>query len=190
MTGIALVPIYLAERRGLLHRLAARLDEVFGLEVEVRRPWFDPERAFDPSRGQYNSTLLLAQLRSGPPDSEPARVLGMTNVDLFIPVLSYVFGEAQVPGRAAVVSLHRLNPELYGLPPDEERVIRRAEKEAVHELGHTFGLVHCLQAGCVMRSSTYAEDIDHKSAQFCDSCLVVVRAAVRALGEAPARQLL
>lgn len=186
MAGIALVPIYLAERRGFLHHLAARLEAAFGLEVEVRRPWFDPERAFDPSRGQYNSTLLLAQLQPGPPGAAPARVLGLTSVDLFIPILSYVFGEAQLPGRAAIVSLHRLTPELYGLPPDEARVTERAEKEALHELGHTFGLVHCRQPACVMRSSTYAEEIDHKTAKFCSDCLVVLRDTVQALlaGEA------
>ena len=181
MAGIALVPIYLAERTGLLRHLAARLEETFGLEVEVRRPWFDPERAFDPSRAQYNSTLLLAELQAGPPGLAPARVLGVTSVDLFIPVLRYVFGEAQLPGRAAVVSLHRLTPELYGLPPDEARLSERAEKEALHELGHTFGLVHCRQAGCVMRSSTYAEEIDHKTARFCPECLLALRAAAQAL---------
>jgi archaemetzincin len=175
MTGIALVPIYLAERRELLRHLVSRLEEAFDLEVEVRRPWFDPETAFDPSRGQYSSTLLLAALQSGPPGAAPARVLGVTGVDLFIPVLSYVFGEAQLPGRAAVVSLYRLSPELYGLPPDEARLTERAEKEAVHELGHTFGLVHCRRPGCVMGTSTYAEEIDTKTARFCEECIQAVR---------------
>lgn len=169
MTSIVLVPIYLSEGRGLVQRLASCLEEAFGCEVEVRRPWFDPERAFDASRGQYNSTLLLAQLQGRP--GEATRVLGVTDVDLFIPVLSYVFGEAQLPGRAAVVSLHRLMPDLYGLPPDEERLAERLEKEAIHELGHTFGLVHCRQAGCVMRASTYVEEIDLKTAELCEDCL-------------------
>ncbi|HYU32921.1 MAG TPA: hypothetical protein VEW48_12225, partial [Thermoanaerobaculia bacterium] len=96
MSGIAVVPIYLAEGRDLLRHLEGRLAASFGLDVEVRRPWFDPERAFDPSRGQYNSTLLLAQLQGGA-GAGFARVLGVTGVDLFIPVLSYVFGEAQLP---------------------------------------------------------------------------------------------
>ena len=175
MTGIALVPIYLAEGRGLLQQLALRLGDAFDVDIEVRRPWFDPERAFDPSRGQYNSTLLLAQLL-GAPGEASQKVLGLTNVDLFIPVLSYVFGEAQLPGRAAVVSLHRLAPELYGLPPDEARLTDRTEKEAIHELGHTLGLVHCRQPGCVMRSSTYVEEIDLKSAEFCEGCQGAMRA--------------
>jgi archaemetzincin len=168
MTSIVLVPIYLSEGRALVDRLGSCLGEVFGCEVEVRRPWFDPERSFDSSRGQYNSTVLLAQLQGAPGGAE--RVLGVTDVDLFIPVLSYVFGEAQLPGRAAVVSLHRLIPELYGLPPDEARLAGRLEKEALHELGHTFGLIHCRQAGCVMRASTYVEEIDLKTAQFCEGC--------------------
>lgn len=166
---IALVPIYLVEGRNLLPYLEARLVESFRLDVEVRRPWFDPERAFDSARGQYNSTLLLAQLQGGP-GAGFARVLGVTSVDLFIPVLSYVFGEAQLPGRAAVMSLHRLAPDLYGLPPDEARLTERAVKEAIHELGHTFGLIHCRSPECVMRSSTYVEEIDLKGEMFCEEC--------------------
>lgn len=166
---IALVPIHLAEGRSLLRRLEVRLADAFGLEVEVRRPWFDPDRCFDPSRGQYNSTLFLAQLQGGT-GAAFARVLGVTSVDLFIPVLSYVFGEAQLPGRAAVMSLHRLAPELYGLPADPARLTERAEKEAIHELGHTWGLIHCRQPECVMRSSTYVEEIDLKGPRFCGEC--------------------
>jgi archaemetzincin len=174
MKEISLVPVYLAERTDLLRGLVSALGEVFGVPVEIRRPWFDPERCFDPARGQYNSTLLLAQLQG----TDAWRVLGVTGVDLFIPVLSYVFGEAQLPGRAAVISLHRLDAELYGLPHDEQQLADRAEKEAVHELGHTFGLVHCRRPGCVMGSSTYVEEIDLKSAGFCDDCLPEIRRAV------------
>jgi archaemetzincin len=157
------------EGRSLLPHLETRLAESFRLDVEVHRPWFDPERAFDPARGQYNSTLLLAQLQSGP-GARSTRVLGVTGVDLFIPVLSYVFGEAQLPGRAAVMSLHRLAPELYGLPPDQARLTDRAVKEAIHELGHTYGLIHCRNPECVMRSSTYVEEIDLKGEMFCEEC--------------------
>jgi archaemetzincin len=172
---IALVPIYLAERPGdrLLGPLARQLGEVFETAVEMHPPWFDPESSFDPSRGQYNSTLLLDRLEKAP--CEAVRVLGVAGVDLFIPVLSYVFGEAQLPGRAAVISLVRLAPELYGLPPDEARLAGRTEKEAIHELGHTFGLAHCRQPRCVMGSSTYVEEIDLKSARFCQECLGTVR---------------
>ena len=186
--GVALVPIYLAEGpwSRLLGPLARQLGEVFETAVEVHPPWFDPESSFDPSRGQYNSTLLLDRLEKAPCDA--GRVLGVAGVDLFIPVLSYVFGEAQLPGRAAVISLVRLAPELYGLPPDEARLADRTEKEAIHELGHTFGLIHCRSPECVMRSSTYVEEIDLKPARFCEECLGVVRESPRqACGTRPGR---
>ncbi|HBL30611.1 MAG TPA: hypothetical protein DD490_27565 [Acidobacteria bacterium] len=174
MSGIALVPIHLAEGPSLLRHLEKRLAATFGLAVEARRPWFDPDRAYDASRGQYNSTLVLAQLQGGAGEAYD-RVLGVAGVDLFIPVLSYVFGEAQLPGRAAVMSLHRLAPEIYGLPADPARLFARAVKEAVHELGHTYGLIHCREPGCVMRSSTYVEEIDLKEERFCAACGRAVR---------------
>lgn len=171
---VDLVPIFLAGRSELLRRLAAIVERTFALPVEVHPPWFDPETAYDPSRGQYNSTRLLADLLTSP-RTDTARVLGVTAVDLFVPVLTFVFGEAQLDGRAAVVSTHRLRPEAYGLPTDDELLTERAEKEALHELGHTWGLRHCHHPECVMRASTYAEEIDLKPAAFCDRCLAVLR---------------
>ena len=88
-------------------------------------------------------------------------------MDLFIPILTYVFGEAQLDGIGAVVSLHRLNNQFYGLPEDTGLMHDRLLKEAVHELGHTFGLLHCFQPGCVLNASTYVEDIDQKSRELC-----------------------
>ena len=149
-------------------------NDILDLEVSLRRPWFDPEASFDSSRGQYNSTQLLVQLLSD--RLEPAtKILGITSVDLFIPVLTYVFGEAQVDGPAAVVSIHRLRTEAYGLPADDDLLAERLKKDAVHELGHTFGLVHCFDPQCVMHASTYVEEIDLKSPMFCSGCLTTVR---------------
>ena len=169
MSFVSLVPIYFSERQALLGQLSDCIECTFRLSVRLRPPWFDPEISFDPSRGQYNSTLLLAQLLRGPSDGA-LRVLGVTSLDLFVPILTYVFGEAQLNGRAAVVSIERLRNEAYGLPSDETLLRTRLEKEAIHELGHTFGLLHCLDSTCVMHSSTYAEQIDIKYGHFCTTC--------------------
>lgn len=174
MISLCLVPIYLSDRSSMIESLTRRLEEMLGLDVHSRPPWFDPERAFDARRGQYNSTMLLELLLGDPRENE-AKLLAVTNVDLFIPVLTFVFGEAQLDGRAAVVSIHRLQNEAYGLPADEYALQDRFEKEALHELGHTFGLVHCVSRECVMRSSTYVEEIDLKAADYCDDCLMSLR---------------
>jgi len=174
MRCLTLVPIFFSARQDLLQQVSLHLERTLHMEVSVRRPWFDPEASFDSSRGQYNSSRFLAQLLSDQSESA-TKILGITSVDLFIPVLTYVFGEAQVDGRAAIVSIHRLRSEAYGLPPDDTLLARRLEKEAVHELGHTFGLVHCFEPQCVMNTSTYVEEIDLKSAEFCRKCLTTVR---------------
>jgi archaemetzincin len=174
MDSLSLVPIYLGSQQDLLEDLSARLAHSFGLQARIRPPWFDPEKAFDPSRGQYRSTDLLAHLIDEPPE-RGTRVLGVAGVDLFIPIFTFVFGEAQLRGRAAVVSVHRLRNELYGLPKNELLFRDRLHKEAVHELGHTHGLIHCETESCVMHSSTYVEEIELKSAEFCPTCINAIR---------------
>lgn len=169
MPLLDLVPIYMSGRRELLARLITALVESMQIEVRIRRPWFDPEISFDTFRGQYNSTQLLRMLLEDPSGSTDY-VLGLTSVDLFVPVLTYVFGEAQLDGRAAVVSFHRLQPEMYGLPENESLLLDRLLKESIHELGHCFGLIHCPDSACVMHSSTYVEEIDLKPALFCQTC--------------------
>lgn len=164
-----LIPIYCGDRSHLLEPLAARLASTFHVRVAQHPPNFDPEEAYDASRGQYNSRTLLARLLSEVRHRE-GRVLGVAGVDLFIPVLTFVFGEAQLDGRAAVVSSHRLDNALYGLPTDHDLLFERLVKEAVHELGHTYALRHCTDGRCVMASSTYVEQIDLKTDRFCDRC--------------------
>jgi archaemetzincin len=164
-----LVPFYCGAGTDLMARLADCLSTAFGVRVEQRRPSFDPEIAFDASRGQYNSRVLLAQLLRNAPD-DSTRVLGVTALDLFIPVLTYVFGEAQLGGRVAVVSTHRLDNAVYGLPSEPDLLFERLSKEAIHELGHTYSLVHCHDMDCVMTSSMLVDGIDLKSERFCSRC--------------------
>lgn len=129
----------------------------------------DSAPAFDPRRNQYNSTAVISSVleQFGGNDQ---KVLGITGVDLFVPVLMFVFGEAQLDGTAALVSTFRLDETLYGLPANRTLLQERLVKEAIHELGHTFGLIHCHNYDCVMHSSTSVEEIDVKSALLCRSC--------------------
>ena len=91
-------------------------------------------------------------------------------VDIFTPILTFLFGEAQLGGNGAIVSTHRLHNEFYGLPGDDDLLYARTLKEVLHELGHTMGLIHCQYYECVMHFSTYVEDIDLKKSQFCPVC--------------------
>ena len=156
-----------------LDRLRAGIGTVFGAPVELGSPRVELNDAYDSSRGQYNSTALLARLLDDAPSVRCKTVL-LVDVDLFIPVLTFVFGEAQFGGTAAVVSTHRLANQFYGLPGDHGLLIERLGKEIIHEVGHTFGLYHCRQFECVMRSSTYVEEIDMKKATPCGACRSII----------------
>jgi archaemetzincin len=136
----------------------------------------DPQFAFEAQRAQFNSTLLLRRIvERKPPHAR--RVLGLTAGDLFIPMLSFVFGQAQLGGPGAIVSLARLRQEFYGLPPDQELLSGRLRKEVLHELGHTLSLVHCPDPACVMSLATGIQQVDGKSSEYCESCRALIGAA-------------
>ena len=124
---------------------------------------------YSKNRKQYHSTLILAKILSYLPPGN-GKIVGITHVDIFTPILTFLFGEAQLGGKGAIVSTHRLQNEFYGLPGDEDLLYIRTLKEVLHELGHTMGLIHCQHYECVMHFSTYVEDIDLKKAQFCPVC--------------------
>ncbi|MEM2915687.1 MAG: archaemetzincin family Zn-dependent metalloprotease [Candidatus Bathyarchaeia archaeon] len=129
-----------------------------------------PRRAFNPQRKQYHSTVILRKICNYSKELICDRVLGVAEVDLYVPQLNFVFGEAVFNGRGALISLHRLRPEFYGEPASEKVLYERSVKEAVHEIGHTFGLTHCDNKNCVMFFSNSIIDTDRKKASFCGKC--------------------
>jgi archaemetzincin len=152
-----------------IESLEKSIYKVFGYRSKIGNPDVNLEKTFDQARLQYNSSQILLQIISRPP-ADAVKVLGVVNVDLFIPILTFVFGEAQLRGIGSVIALHRLNNIFYGLSEDKELLRERLVKEAIHELGHNFGLIHCNNQSCVMKSSTYVEEVDQKSGEMCGSC--------------------
>lgn len=152
-----------------MNSIAESVRQEFMLDVVIREGHLDLSEFFDPNRRQYDGNDLIRQVDlkfSG----DSLKTFGLFSVDLFIPILTYIFGQAFLGGHTGIASVFRLNNERYGLPPDRSLLLNRCVKEVVHELGHTFGLIHCHVPLCVMTSSTYVEDIDQKDASFCPHC--------------------
>lgn len=169
---VKIVPLHLKDDR-LLQVLSLGIQKILGISAEIVHIDISLKQGWSPERNQCNSTWILSQLLQELP-GDSFKIIGVTDYDLYIPIMSYVFGEAELGGRAAVVSVYRLQNELYGLPASRANLESRAIKEAVHEFGHTFGLVHCRHQECVMRSSTYVEEIDLKTENFCQDCASIL----------------
>jgi archaemetzincin len=128
-----------------------------------------PSGAYDPRRGQYRAEAFLPLLTPSMPGNH-GLVLGVTEVDLFVPELNFVFGLADPRQKCAVISLARLQPEFYGLPSNPQLLKERALKETLHELGHLLGLGHCPNPACIMFFSNSLADTDRKGPGFCPKC--------------------
>ena len=128
-----------------------------------------PARGYHVQRRQYLSRPFLAAMAVLPGEGI-LRLLGITDVDLFTPDLNFIFGQALIGGRDCIISTARLRSSFYGLPEDPALLRERAIKEAVHELGHTFGLAHCGDPDCVMSFSNSLADTDRKGEDFCSRC--------------------
>ena len=153
----------------LLNGLCPAIEQIFSVPCDVLPDSLDPEFAFHGERQQYHSSEILHRMQNLP-TVETWRLLAIASVDLYIPILTFVFGEAQMGGPCAVLSTHRLRQEFYGLPPDPGLFQQRLLKEAVHELGHTLDLPHCDDYRCVMASSHAVEWIDLKESALCSQC--------------------
>jgi archaemetzincin len=150
----------------IIDSLKAILGNTFGCPVEIAVSMELPEQAYKKGRGQYNSHMLIDLIKpSG--SSQTSRVLAIIDADIYSTESQFVFGHAEQESQTAVISLYRLRPEL---PPDPTLFLNRAAKEAIHELGHTFGLSHCSKNKCVMHFSHSLSDTDVKGLVFCSQC--------------------
>ncbi len=163
---IVLIPIGEIEE-AVLESLRQPLTQAFGQETKIGNKMPLLRESYYHSRHQYLASPLLSLIPL--PDSDN-RALGVVDVDIFAPGLNFVFGIADIPGRRALISLRLLRQEFYGLPQDERLFLERAIKEAVHELGHTYGLEHCPSPTCVMHFSNRLRDTDLKGWKFCPNC--------------------
>ena len=155
--------------KAFLDFIAESISREYKLPVSVKESHSDLSEFYDPMRRQYNGNELMKELGSWSSQNH-IKNIGLFRVDLFNPILTYIFGQAALNGSIGVASLYRLRNEQYGMKKDEDLLLERFQKVIIHELGHMFGLVHCHVPPCVMRSSTYVEDIDQKEPHLCSKC--------------------
>jgi len=165
---ILIVPIGTIEE-DILDHIRSVLQETFQREAIVSEPLIIPQQAYNARRKQYHSTRILKVLGAMKPASCEF-LLGVIDEDCYVPELNFVFGEADLLARAAVIALPRLRQDFYGYDPDRDLLLLRAAKEAIHELGHTCGFGHCPDPRCVMHFSNSLGDTDVKTTRFCDAC--------------------
>lgn len=159
----------------MVERVAKKMENFLGIKVKIGFNKENPDYAYSQARGQYLSGEIIKKIVNG---GSSRKILGVVNLDLCTPVLTFVFGEAQLDGKAGVVSIYRLKEGSYGEP---EIVFERFYKEILHELGHLFGLTHCNLKNCVMHFSANVKQIDLKREQYCEACLDKLKSKLREL---------
>ena len=164
----------------LISLIGQEVHRIFGYRTQIRPLMQNVDFALDPSRNQYHSTSIIGKL-AGLAPPQAIKMLAITRVDLYIPILTHVYGEAQLGGKACIISTHRLNEGLgMGVwEPFSLRVV----KEAIHELGHTFNLRHCQSHTCCMHYCRSIKDVDRKSEQLCRYCKILLDDEIKRLSD-------
>ncbi len=171
---IHLLPLGKIEEN-VLHTLSSRVRETFGCVTDVLEPKELPQVAYNSQHSQYSSSRILSEMRKMVIPLRNEKILAIVDVDLYVPGLNFVFGEAELGGSFSIISLTRLRQAYYGFEENETLFLERAAKEATHELGHNFRLRHCPRPECVMRFSNSLADTDRKKDSFCMNCLRLLR---------------
>lgn len=167
-SSINILPLGFIDQ-AFLSKLSERLGTIWGRAVDILRSEAEPRYAFDSRRRQYFSPHILKEI-SRQRLFDSGKIIGVADVDLYVSGLNFVFGQAHLWGGAAVISLARLRPSFYREDEDNKLLFSRAVKEAIHELGHTYGLTHCSDRGCVMSFSNSIGEVDLKGETLCGSC--------------------
>jgi archaemetzincin len=165
---INIVPVKFSNN-SFLKKIINELNRHFFSEISSLVLDLDVGNAYSEERAQFFSSQIIASFATQTSDI-PGKVLLITEVDLFVPVLTFVFGEAQLNGKHSIVSVCRLHEEFYSGLSDDNLLFQRTMKEVLHELGHNFGLIHCKDWDCVMHSSQGIEEVDIKGNFYCKTC--------------------
>lgn len=165
--GIVIVAVGRVDKE-TIESLKDDLSRIFNRQVFIGKEMPEPDYAFNRKRNQYLSTAILNALMDQKEYTIYEKVLGVVDHDLYVPELNFVFGTAT--GKVAVISITRLRQGFYGLPENRALFYKRTLTEAVHELGHTYGLDHCRNSRCVMFFSNSLIDTDRKGSEFCSEC--------------------
>jgi archaemetzincin len=153
--------------------VAANIQAILGLNTRILPVQPEPEHAYLARRGQYDGGKIINELAAA---SDGSRFrLAVVSVDIFTPILTFVFGESQLGGKAAVVSLFRTKTK------SRDKSYNRAAKIAIHEIGHLLGIVHCRTPDCIMGFSNNLEKLDTLPMRFCEACEFETRRLLRHL---------
>ncbi|MBW2000121.1 MAG: zinc metallopeptidase [Deltaproteobacteria bacterium] len=158
----------------ILKTISAHILGCYDLDSVILEPLDYPEYAFDDKRLQYNAAMVIERLESGPFHT-CGKLIGVIDVDLYVPVFTHIFGEARQDGKCAVVSTYRLTKNPDGISAPLPLLMERIAKVALHELGHLFNLVHCMEAKCLMHFAGTLENLDRLPLCFCRYCSTHVR---------------
>lgn len=169
---LSIIPFGLIQEE-VLNFLQFELANLIGFQARIFNAQPIPQYAFDSKRNQYHSTRILENLKQI--KSRGELILGIMDADLYVPELSFVFGEANILDSVCIISIMRLRQEYYGLPENNTLFLERILKEAIHEIGHTYGLAHCDNPKCIMHFSNSLRDTDTKGPGFCFGCEMKVK---------------
>jgi len=168
MQNLYVVPLEVSDSE-LIEKIVLELKKLFNVEVNTANINLELKESFSSDRNQYFSTKIISNAIPLTKNLD-GNIILIVESDLFVPIFTYVFGEAQLNGKHSVVSLCRLHEEFYTGRTDDKLLFDRTMKEVLHELGHNLGLHHCRNWDCVMHSSTNVEEVDIKGAFYCNEC--------------------
>ena len=178
---IKVLPLGPDQEEDVFGIIAANLQGQLSLPVDILPPSPLPESAYDPLRDQYNALDILRHMKSLDTWGN-SKVLGVVTVDLFIPILTYVLGEAQLGNACAVISLKRIRILKNGDMAPLSLYFQRAAKLAVHELLHTFNLMHCKENTCILNYLGDLDSLDARELVMCRYCESVLAEEIGRMG--------